>query len=65
MTLAIVDNGSGFDLAEVSGGMGLQTMRDRVAQLGGRTRILAAPGQGTEIRVELGLKNGQEEGDGT
>lgn len=59
MGLEIVDDGLGFDLAEAenSGGMGLQTMRERAAKIGGRLSINTAPGQGTSVKVEV-EKNG-------
>jgi signal transduction histidine kinase len=59
MGLEIVDDGRGFELAEAesSGGMGLQTMRERAAKIGGRLSINTAPGQGTSVMVEV-EKNG-------
>lgn len=55
MGLEIVDNGRGFELAEASlkGGMGLQTMQERAAQINGRFSIDTAPTQGTSIKVEI------------
>jgi signal transduction histidine kinase len=55
MGLEIVDNGRGFDLEEAdqAGGMGLQTMRERAAQINGRFNIDTAPGQGTSIQVNI------------
>jgi signal transduction histidine kinase len=61
--LAIRDNGVGFTLVGENsaqragapsarrGGMGLQTMRERAAALGGTVNILTAPGQGTLVEV--------------
>lgn len=59
MGLEIVDDGQGFDLveAESSGGMGLQTMQERAAKIGGRLSINTAPEQGTSVKVEV-EKNG-------
>jgi signal transduction histidine kinase/ligand-binding sensor domain-containing protein len=51
--LEVRDNGRGFDPAAASrsGGMGLSTMQERAARVGGRTTIQSAPGQGTSVQV--------------
>jgi two-component system sensor histidine kinase UhpB len=60
---AIRDNGRGFDPLAPRGrkakppGMGLVDMRERAALLGGRCRLQSAPGEGTEILVEMPLKS--------
>ena len=53
--LRIVDDGTGFDpgLVEPGGGFGLVSMRERAEALGGRFRLVSAPGGGTEIVVVL------------
>jgi signal transduction histidine kinase len=53
--LSIRDDGAGFDPARAGErhGMGLDLMRERVAELGGELRIESAPGKGTTIRVVL------------
>lgn len=52
VALRIKDNGEGFDAARRSaGGFGLQTMRDRARNLGGRMDINATPGTGTELSL--------------
>jgi signal transduction histidine kinase len=51
-TLEISDNGDGFDVAEAEErrpGMGLFTMRERVALVDGRITISSEKGQGTQI----------------
>ncbi|MCX7671818.1 MAG: histidine kinase [Anaerolineae bacterium] len=58
--LEISDNGIGFDpnvapRYAAGGGLGLAGMRERVALVGGRWSIHSAPGQGTQIAVELPL----------
>lgn len=53
MTLAVVDDGRGFDPAAVRGGYGLLGIRHRTAGLGGTCTVRSAPGQGTAVRVEL------------
>lgn len=53
--LDIIDNGQGFDRASIShhGGMGLASMHERAARLGGLLHIDTAPGQGTSIKVRI------------
>jgi signal transduction histidine kinase len=47
------DNGRGFDPdARHPGHFGLQSMRGRAAEIGGRLTITSAPGRGTVVRVE-------------
>jgi signal transduction histidine kinase len=57
--IEIADDGQGFDAATLAisdparGGLGMQTMRERAAALGGATSIHSARGQGTRVVVEL------------
>lgn len=56
VTLVVDDNGCGFavdGLAQQPGrsGLGLQSMRERVLQTGGRLRITSRSGEGTRIHV--------------
>ena len=55
--LEVVDNGQGFDpdAAVGIGGMGLTTMRERAAALGGELEVESAPGQETTVRVTVDL----------
>jgi signal transduction histidine kinase len=55
VTVEIVDNGCGFDLdyARNSGGLGLATMRERAAALGGDLRVETHPGGGTRILASI------------
>jgi signal transduction histidine kinase len=54
--LDIADNGCGFDPEAVPDGrIGLKGMAERVAQMKGDLQIKSAPGQGTEIQVEVPL----------
>ncbi len=57
VVLEIVDDGIGFDPAGARehGGLGLYGMEERAARLGGQLTICSAPGQGTRVRVEVGL----------
>jgi signal transduction histidine kinase len=54
------DNGVGHDPSKrgtakgkASGGIGLLSMRERVASFGGSIDITSAPGKGTTIRAEI------------
>lgn len=54
IVLEIADDGCGFDAATASkGGMGLITMRERVASLGGDLTISSSRESGTRIRVRV------------
>jgi two-component system sensor histidine kinase UhpB len=50
----IADDGTGFDPARPSAGLGLMGMRERAALAGGRLAVDAAPGRGTTIELRLG-----------
>jgi signal transduction histidine kinase len=50
----IRDNGHGFDPARGHPGhFGLESMRSRAAEIGGRLTIASAPGSGTAVRVQV------------
>lgn len=55
--VTVRDAGAGFDpdatLSEATVGAGLRGLRDRVELLGGRCRVASAPGQGTEVFLDL------------
>ena len=57
VVLIIVDNGTGFDLNQVTKdvrrGMGLINMRERAAFIGGTFEIESQPGQGTTIYIRV------------
>lgn len=54
LILKIEDDGAGFDPANVeSGGMGLNTMRERAESLNAQIHIDSQPGTGTIITVEM------------
>lgn len=57
--LSIIDNGRGF-LAQVphERGMGLQSMRERVASSGGTLTIESLPGKGTHITASMPIHQG-------
>ncbi|MFJ9026923.1 GAF domain-containing sensor histidine kinase [Streptomyces sp. NPDC102274] len=54
--LGITDNGTGFEPRAVRRAgrhLGLVSMRDRASGVGGRLRVISAPGQGTTIEMEV------------
>lgn len=53
LSLEVIDDGVGFDLQKIEGGMGLTNMRERATQLGGQLYVQSKPGNGTTIRFEL------------
>jgi len=56
--IRVEDDGAGFDLAAVSPNrVGLSSMRERVAQLGGRLEIETAPGRGTRVLAHVPASN--------
>jgi signal transduction histidine kinase len=57
LTLEIGDDGVGFDPAgEFPGHLGLRSMRERMAGLGGSLTIESTPGQGTRTRAVVPLR---------
>jgi PAS domain S-box-containing protein len=53
-TLEVGDNGLGFDCtAAFPGHLGLVSMQERIARVGGSVTIDSAPGEGTRVRVRL------------
>jgi signal transduction histidine kinase len=60
LTLAVSDDGAGFDPAAAAIGAGLQNMSDRVEALGGVLRIVSAPGKGTTVTASLPLPTTDE-----
>ncbi|HJZ77253.1 MAG TPA: GAF domain-containing protein, partial [Vicinamibacterales bacterium] len=55
VSLVVSDDGVGFDRRRLDSerGLGLDTMRDRATQLGGRFELESAPGAGTVVRVVI------------
>jgi signal transduction histidine kinase len=51
---SVKDDGSGFDVATVPEGVGLErSIRGRLTEAGGHVEIDARPGRGTEVRCWL------------
>ena len=55
IAFAVVDDGSGFDVASMKRGAGLTNMADRLDALGGELQITSSPGEGTTITGSLGV----------
>jgi two-component system, NarL family, sensor kinase len=55
VVLQIADNGRGFDVSDGSpdGHLGLQLIRDTVAEAGGSLDIRSVPGEGTCVTTSL------------
>jgi len=54
--LVVADDGRGFDpRREFPGHLGLQSMRERAAAVGGTLEIQSAPGEGTRLRARFPL----------
>jgi len=51
--LDVRDDGCGFDVAALPTGYGLDAMRNRVEQVGGRLTVHSAPRTGTTLRTEI------------
>jgi signal transduction histidine kinase len=51
--VTVVDDGAGFDEAEIAPGQGLKNMRARAASIGGGFRVQSVPGRGTALVVVL------------
>jgi signal transduction histidine kinase len=63
VSLRVMDDGAGFDTNNsrsiiYGGHFGLQDMSERTMKMGGRFDVISAPGQGTEILVEVARKAG-------
>ena len=56
LSLAISDDGSGFDLKRTSYGIGLLSMRERISAVGGSMNIRSHIGMGTTIEICLPLR---------
>jgi signal transduction histidine kinase len=56
LTLTVADDGTGFG-AEATAGVGLQSLHDRAAEVGGSLQIRSAPG-GTTVSSRLPLQAG-------
>lgn len=56
LRIVVEDEGGGFDPAEQEagkGGIGLVSVRERIEMIGGQFEVVAAPGEGTCITIEV------------
>jgi signal transduction histidine kinase len=53
IALRIIDDGVGFDTSHQAGGLGLESMRQRVQAVGGVIDISSSPNSGTRIEVRV------------
>ncbi|MBI3346720.1 MAG: sensor histidine kinase [Burkholderiales bacterium] len=51
--LTVQDDGTGFDAAAETGGLGLLGARERALALGGSLRVRSSPGAGTRVELQL------------
>ncbi|MBM3529379.1 MAG: hypothetical protein FJX62_14910 [Alphaproteobacteria bacterium] len=58
LMLTVADDGAGFAAGDAGSGLGVWTMRERAALLGGRCDIDSAPGRGTTVRVRVPVRAG-------
>ena len=57
LKMSLQDDGKGFPAeTNLSGGYGLQNMRQRALEIGGECAIISQPGQGTTIVISLPLR---------
>lgn len=58
LEMTLVDDGRGFDFAQLEGnaGYGLHAMRERAEAVGGAFEFHSTPGQGTEVKVRVPLE---------
>ena len=55
VSIAVQDDGQGFDMTRPASGLGLVGMKERVRQLDGEILIQSEPGHGTELMAEIPL----------
>jgi signal transduction histidine kinase len=61
LALFVIDNGRGFDLRDISPGMGLNNIRERAAQLDGELHVDSQPGRGTALLLKVPLPQRERE----
>ena len=55
LRIEVRDDGAGFDPAQVTGGVGFTSMRDRLAAVNGELTITSSPGRGTRVTATIPL----------
>lgn len=56
LIFAVSDDGAGFDPGTVRPGLGMASMRERLASVGGRMALDSAPGRGTRLTGTIPLR---------
>ncbi len=56
VTLTILDDGIGFDMAQKPKGIGLRSIRERAESIGGEINISSLSGNGTRIEVRIPIQ---------
>jgi PAS domain S-box-containing protein len=54
--MRIADDGIGFDINKVKGGIGLSNIQRRVKLFDGKFRIFSSPGNGCELEIDIPMK---------
>jgi two-component system NarL family sensor kinase len=55
VVLSVEDNGTGFNVNEIKGGMGLHNLRTRASSLDGLFILESIPGKGTTVIIDFEL----------
>jgi signal transduction histidine kinase len=58
------DDGAGFDTLSISTGVGMTSMRDRLAAVGGELAVVSSPGHGTRVIGTIPLADRPDESNG-
>ncbi len=55
IVMEVIDDGCGFEVeaARLSGGLGLNNLRERARRINGLLKITSTPGRGTRVRVAV------------
>jgi signal transduction histidine kinase len=61
-SMALIDDGLGFDANAPSAGQGLRNMQDRAQRLGGKLTLSSGPGKGSRVTVEVPVTEGASHG---
>jgi signal transduction histidine kinase len=62
LRFVVVDDGTGFDMAETSFGTGVQGMADRLDAIGGALQVVSRKGEGTTIEGQIPTPTSSEPG---
>jgi len=55
IALTVQDDGCGFDEKTIIKGVGLKSVRDRVASCNGKVDIFSSPNKGTETIIQINI----------